>query len=127
MTRAMIIADSRAVQAELTDTLLEARDIEIVRHVSGRSDVTAIVEGFRPDLVIVDDMHWPPRALSRVAEARRAAPAAAIVVRAERIEGDWLADALRCGASAVIPAQADTKTFRRVLSEVLTPLEVTAA
>ena len=121
MTRAVIIADSGAVQAELTHMLLDARDIEIVRHASGRSDVTALVEGFRPDLVIVDDMQWPPRALTRVAEARRAAPAAAIVVRAERIEGSWLAQALRVGASAVIPAQASAATFRQVLGEVLAP------
>ena len=121
MTRAVIIADSGAVQAELTHTLLEARDIEIVRHVSGRSDVTTIVEGFRPDLVIVDEMSWPPRALTRVAETRRAAPEAAIVVRAERIEGSWLAQALRVGASAVIPAQASAETFRQVLGELLTP------
>jgi len=126
MTRAVIIADSGAVQAELTHTLLEARDIEIVRHVSGRSDVTTIVEGFRPDLVIVDEMRWPPRALTRVAEARRAAPSAAIVVRAERIEGDWLAQALRDGASAVIPAQASAATFRHVVAEVLTLLHAVA-
>jgi len=121
MTRAMIIADSRAVQAELTDTLLEAFDFDIVRHAAGRSDVSAIVEGFRPDLVVVDEMQWPPRALTRIGEARRAAPAAAIVVRTERLEGDWLAQALRDGASAVMPAQAGAETFRQILSEVLTP------
>lgn len=121
MTRAVIIADSGAVQAEVTQTLLAARDVEIVRHVSGRSDVSAIVEGFRPELVIVDEMHWPPRALTRIAEARRAAPAAAIVVRADRLEGGWLAQALRVGASALIPAQASVDTFRQVLREVLAP------
>jgi DNA-binding NarL/FixJ family response regulator len=121
MTRAVIIADSGAVQAEVTQTLLAARDVEIVRHVSGRSDVSAIVEGFRPELVIVDEMHWPPRALTRIAEARRAAPAAAIVVRADRLEGGWLAQALRVGASAVIPAQASAEIFRQVLGEVLAP------
>jgi len=121
MTRAVIIADSGAVQAAVTHALLEARDIEIVRHVSGRSDVGAIVEGFRPSLVIVDEMQWPPRALTRVAEARRAAPAAAIIVRADRIEGDWLAQALRVGASAVIPAHAGADTFRQILGEVLAP------
>lgn len=125
MTRAVIIADSGAVQAEVTQTLLAARDVEIVRHVSGRSDVSAIVEGFRPELVIVDEMHWPPRALTRIAEARRAAPAAAIVVRADRLEGGWLAQALRVGASAVIPAQASADTFRQVLAEVLAPIPMT--
>jgi DNA-binding NarL/FixJ family response regulator len=121
MTRAVIVANSGAVQAEVTHALLEARNVEIVRHVSGRSDVATIVEGFRPDLVVVDEMHWPPRALSRVAEARQAAPDAAIVVRAESIEGAWLAQALREGASAVIPAQASAATFRQVVAEVLRP------
>ena len=117
--RAIVIADSGPVLAALTRGLVEIDGLELVRHASGRSRVDAQVRGFAPDLVLIDEMRWPPLALARVADVRRAAPGAAIVVVAERLEGDWLADALRLGAAAVMPAHADPDTFRRVLTEVL--------
>src|SRR5687768_1048883 len=102
--RAIVVADSGTVLANLTRALMEIDGVQIARHASGRTHVEALVHGFDPDLVLVDDMGWPPRALARVAEVRRAAPAAAIVVMTEHLEGAWLADALRMGAAAVMPA-----------------------
>lgn len=126
MIRAIVIADSGAVMARLTRMLGEVGGVEIVRHASGRKRVDALVAGFAPDLVVVDDMRWPPRALTRVAEVRRTAPDAAVVVLAERLEGSWLAEALRMGAAAVMPADTDPQTFRRVLGELLTPIHAAA-
>lgn len=116
--RAMVVADSGSVMAALTRTLADLGSVEL-RHASGRSHVDALVRGFAPDLVLVDEMRWPPRALARIAEVRAAAPAATVVVLAEGLEGGWLADALRLGAAAVMPAGADPNTFRRVLAEAL--------
>ena len=117
--RAIVIADSGPVLAAVTRALVEFNGVEIVRHASGRARVSALVRGFAPDLVLIDEMHWPPLALARVREVRAAAPRASVVVLAEQLEGGWLADALRLGAAAVMPASADSDTFRQVLSEVL--------
>jgi DNA-binding NarL/FixJ family response regulator len=117
--RAIVIADSGPVLASVTRALVEIHGLEIVRHASGRTRVDALVRGFAPDLVLIDEMRWPPLALARVREVRRAAPGAAIVVLAEGLEGNWLADALRLGAAAVMPADADPDTFRQVLTEVI--------
>jgi DNA-binding NarL/FixJ family response regulator len=124
--RAIVIADSGPVLAAVTRTLVEIDGVDIVRHASGRARVDALVRGFEPELVLVDEMHWPPLALARVREVRRAAPRASVVVLAERLEGSWLADALRLGAAAVMPASADGDTFRQVLSEVLARIPAAA-
>jgi DNA-binding NarL/FixJ family response regulator len=124
--RAIVIADSGPVLAAVTRTLVELDGVEIVRHANGRARVDAIVRGFEPELVLIDEMHWPPLALARVREVRRAAPRASVVVLAEQLEGSWLADALRLGAAAVMPASADPDTFRQVLTEVLARIPAAA-
>jgi DNA-binding NarL/FixJ family response regulator len=123
--RAIVVADSGPVLAALTRALVE-NGVEIVRHASGRTRVDALVRGFEPDLVLIDEMRWPPMALARVGEVRQAAPSASVVVMAERLEGNWLAEALRMGAAAVMPASTDPETFRRVLTEVLTSTRAAA-
>jgi DNA-binding NarL/FixJ family response regulator len=124
--RAIVIADSGPVLAAVTSSLAELSGVEIVRHASGRNRVGALVRGFAPDLVLIDEMHWPPLALARVREVRAAAPTASVVVLAEQLEDGWLADALRLGAAAVMPATADPETFRQILSEVLARIPAAA-
>jgi DNA-binding NtrC family response regulator len=115
--RALVIADSGRAMADLTRLLLELKNVEL-RHANGRTDVSALVSGFAPDLVLVDEMHWPRLALTRLDEVHRTAPSTAIIVLAEQLEGGWLADALRKGAAAVVPAGVDAATFRQVLDDV---------
>ena len=64
-------------------------------------------------------MHWPRLALQRIEEIRETLPHARIVVRAERPDAGWLADARRAGASAVVPATAGPETLGVVLAEVV--------
>jgi DNA-binding NarL/FixJ family response regulator len=64
-------------------------------------------------------MHWREDALARLAEARAAAPATAVVVLAAEQDAAWLADALRAGAAAVLPGGVDAATLELVLREVL--------
>jgi DNA-binding NarL/FixJ family response regulator len=123
--RALVIADSGPTMADLTRALFALKSIEM-RHASGRTHVSALVRAFEPDLVLVDEMHWPKLALTRIAEVRRAAPDAAVIVLANDLEGTWLADALRLGAAAVMPAGADDETFHQVLADVLTTVPVAA-
>src|SRR5919197_56279 len=55
LMRALVIADSGRAMADLTRLLLELKNVEL-RHASGRADVSALVSGFAPDLVLVDEM-----------------------------------------------------------------------
>src|SRR5687768_17874426 len=97
-----------------------------IRHCSGRSPVGEALRRFAPDLIVVDEMHWPKLALQRIAEARAAVPAARIVVCASRPEAGWLGDALRQGANAVVPLTAGADTLAVVLSEVSTTAPIAA-
>jgi DNA-binding NarL/FixJ family response regulator len=119
MTRALIVADSGPAMAELTQALRRMPEVEIVRYASGRSSITRIARASAPNLVLIDEMHWRDDALARIAEVRREAPGAAIVVLAAGPDTGWLADALRAGAAAVLPGAVDAATLELVLREVL--------
>jgi DNA-binding NarL/FixJ family response regulator len=121
MTRVMIVADSGPAMAALTRSLRRMPDLEIVRYASGASSIAALVRTSVPDLVLIDELHWRNDALARLAETRREAPAAAVVVLAAESDSSWLADALRGGAAAVVPGAVDAATLELVLREVLVP------
>ena len=118
MIRAIVLADSGAVHAALTQRLSAFGRVQVVRHASGRTNVEPQMRGFAPDLVLMHDMGLPLRALARVREIRRAAPDATIVVVAERLEGAWLSEALHLG-SMVLPADVEPRAFERVFAEML--------
>jgi DNA-binding NarL/FixJ family response regulator len=42
-----------------------------------------------------------------------------VILTTSQLEAGWLADALRAGASALVPRSADAATLRTVMAEVL--------
>ena len=119
MINVALVADSGAAMEAMTRSLSTLPRVNIVRHCHGHAPIAPALTRFAPDLVLVDEMGWARLALQRIAEIRETLPLARIVVRAERPEAGWLADALRAGASAVVPATAGPETFGLVLAEVI--------
>jgi DNA-binding NarL/FixJ family response regulator len=121
-----LVADSGAAMEAMTRSVSTLAQVNIVRHCHGQAPIGRALTRFAPDLVLVDEMHWPRLAMQRIQEIRETLPQARIVVRAERPEAGWLADALRAGASAVVPATAGPETLGVVLAEVVgqRPLDV---
>jgi DNA-binding NarL/FixJ family response regulator len=119
MTRVVVVADSGSTMAGLTVAVLALNGAHIVGHGNTRTSLDRMVGALCPDLVVVGDLHTPGDALMRLAEIRRAAPAAKIVVLSDRPEAGWLADALRAHASAVLPGNLEPHTLGVVLREVL--------
>jgi len=119
MIRTIVIADTGAAMARITDSLNEGGNVELVRYAGGRCHVDALVRAHRPDLVIIAEVRRPCLALARIAEARRAAPGCAVIVLAAWSTGGWLAEALRVGAAAVLPADVSARTLHMVIGEVL--------
>ena len=119
MTSVMIIADSGLEMARLTASVKTLRGAEIVRHASGRASIARQVARHAPSLVVVGEM--TPRRLTyeRVREARAACPHGTIVVIAATAGARWLAEALRCGATAVLPVEAGPAALEAVLEEAL--------
>jgi DNA-binding NarL/FixJ family response regulator len=119
MISVALIADSGPALEAMTSSLASVPGVTIVRHCHGRTRVGAGLRRCAPDLVLLDEMHWPRLALQRLNEIHELLPEAHVVVRAARPDAGWLADALRAGASAVVPATAGPETLGLVLQEVI--------
>jgi DNA-binding NarL/FixJ family response regulator len=116
----VIVADSGAALQRLTETIGELPDVHIVRHCHGRGPLRPQVAARRPDLVVMDEMHWPRMTLRRIAEIDTP-----VVLCTSRPEARWLGDALRAGARAVVPHSAGAATLRQVMAEALAAEPVT--
>ena len=119
MISVALIADSGRALEAMTLSLASVPGTHIVRHYHGGSSIGRALARCAPDLVLIDEMCWPKLALRRIAEARLAVPEAPIVVRVGHPESGWRAEALRAGASAVVPATAGAATLAVVLGEVV--------
>jgi DNA-binding NarL/FixJ family response regulator len=119
MTRVIVVADSGSVLANLTAAVGAVPGAYIVRYGSSVASLDHLVAPLEPDLVVIGDLLFPEHALARLAEVRRAAPAAQVVVCSSEPEAGWLADALRAEASAVLPGNLEPSTLGLVLREVI--------
>jgi DNA-binding NarL/FixJ family response regulator len=119
MTRVVVVADSGPVLAGLTAAVGTVPGAYIARHASSGATLDRLVAALSPDLVVIGDLLVPENALARLAEVRRAAPSAQIVVLSSSTAASWLADALRAEASAVLPGNVEPNTLGIVLREVL--------
>jgi DNA-binding NarL/FixJ family response regulator len=119
LTRVVVVADSGPVLASLTAAVGTVPGAYIIRHGSSAGPLDRLVAPLAPDLVVIGDLLVPEDALARLAEVRRAAPAAQVVVLSSSPEAGWLADALRADAAAVLPGHLAPETLGVVLREVL--------
>ena len=119
MITVALIADSGPALEAMTRSLAALPGVDIVRHCHGHTRGGAGVQRCAPDRGLRDEVHGPRLALQRLDEIHEALPQARVVVRAARPDAGWLADALRAGASAVVPATAGPETLGLVLQEVV--------
>lgn len=131
MIRVLVVADSGAAMAAVTNSLYDIAGVDIAGFASGRACVEGVVRAVDPDVVVVDQMGWTGLALNRIREIRAASPGAVVLGLSDR-EADWIIDGLRAGANAVVPRGLQPATLALVLRELTdrlpeSPLEVTAA
>jgi DNA-binding NarL/FixJ family response regulator len=118
--RAVVVAGSGTAMAELTARLGTMRDLEIVRHASSRACVGPLLGRFVPDVVVLDERGSAAQALVRVAEARLAAPAAAIVVLSP-FRARWASDAHDAGVAVTLPVDAEPYVLELAIRQALQP------
>ena len=119
MIRAIVISDGGPALDRLEHSLRALDGVELVTRLGWRKPPGPAIHGLQPDLIFIDEPAWSALPLAVVRDARRAAPAAAVVVRAAEPTAGWLADALQAGATAVLPAVADQHTLGLVIHEAL--------
>ena len=117
MIRVLVVADSGAAMAAVTDSLWAIAGVEIAGYSSGRAPVAAVVHAVQPDVAVVDQMSWTGLALNRIQEIRAAQPDVAVLGLSDR-DADWVIAGLRAGANAVVPRDLQPATLALVLREV---------
>ena len=121
MTRVVIVANRGADMARLEASVSALRTAEIVRRANGRSSVAWMIAADQPSLVLIAELNPYQLTVERVRESRAAAPDADIVVVAAGTGSRWLADALRAGATTVLPGELGVRALTAVLKEVTAP------
>ena len=99
MTRVVVVADSGEGLAALTAAVGAMPGACVVRHGSGAAPLDRMVGAIAPDLVVIGALRTGDRAVARLAEVRRAAPTAQVVVLSSDAETGALAGALRAEAA----------------------------
>jgi DNA-binding NarL/FixJ family response regulator len=118
MIGVVVVADTGARLRLISEQLNLLPDVHIVRHCNGRSPVAATVAAAAADVVLLDELSWPGMTVRRIAEITQLSHAA-VILSASQLEAGWLADALRAGASALVPRSADAATLGTVIAEVV--------
>jgi DNA-binding NarL/FixJ family response regulator len=92
--------------------------VRVAGYVDGRRACGTAVAEAGPDVVIVDEMTWSANAVARIAEIRRAVPAAKIIVLTGQPDAEWLGDAVRAGADAAIAKTVQPTTLGLLVREI---------
>ena len=116
MSGAIIVADGGAEMASLTASVAELRGVDILRFASGRTSVAGLVAKYKPSLVLIGEIRPWSLVLERVTEIRAVAPQTTVVVVAP-VTSRWLGEALRAGATAVVPGAPGTSALGAVLQD----------
>jgi DNA-binding NarL/FixJ family response regulator len=117
--RLVAVADNAPAMARLTASLGSIDGVEIARRASGRHPIGPLVRKHGATLVVIGEMRRRGLALERLAEIHAVAPGTPVVVLDSDPGADWLGDALRAGAAAVVPGVVDVQTLGIVLREAV--------
>ena len=119
MIRAIVIGDAGPELDEVADALGTTSPIRIVGRLSGRAPVAEAIMRLAPSVTFIQEPYWSPLPSALTREARRAAPDAALIIRAADATPDWVADAMNAGATAVLPATVDASSLGRVVLQIV--------
>ena len=98
----VIVTDNGFAAEAIRRSFRNTSGVRVAGYVDGRQACGAAVAEAQPDVVLVDEMTWSSSAVARIAEVRRAVPAAKIVALTSQPGASWLGDATRAGAHAAI-------------------------
>lgn len=118
LKQVLVISEQPLSGESIRHALRHARGCRAATRLDGTMPCGAPVAELRPDVILVDEMHARAAMLSRIREARSAAPAARIVLVTRDLAADNLADAIEAGADAAIGRSMDAMTFAMLVSAI---------
>jgi DNA-binding NarL/FixJ family response regulator len=117
--RVLVVANNSGIVYAFRRVLRQTSGFTLVGYVAGHAPVGAIVADARPDVVIVDDLGAPSEAVKRIAEVHSALPAAKVILLVPETNLDWIEDAVRAGAHAVLSKTIDPVSAGTLLREIV--------
>jgi DNA-binding NarL/FixJ family response regulator len=114
----VIVTDNGFAAEAIRRSFRDTSGVRVAGYVDGRQACGAAVAEAQPDVVIVDEMTWSSSAVDRIAEVRRAVPAAKIVALTSQPAAAWLNDAIRAGAHASIAKTVQPNLIGPLVREI---------
>ena len=114
----VIVTDNGFAAEAIRRSFKNTSGVRVAGYVDGRHACGAAIAEAQPDVVIVDEMTWSANAVARIAEVRRAIPAAKIIVLTALPDAPWLGDAVRAGADAAIAKTVQPATLGLFVREI---------
>jgi DNA-binding NarL/FixJ family response regulator len=114
----VIVTDNGFAAEAIRRSFRDTSGVRVAGYVDGRQPCGAAVAEAQPDVVIVDEMTWSASAVARIAEVRRAVPAAKIVALTSEPAAAWLSDAIRAGAHASIAKTVQPNLIGPLVREI---------
>jgi DNA-binding NarL/FixJ family response regulator len=118
MKRVLLVADSAVTIEAIRRALRHAPELRPAGYANGRLAIGAVVAPLRPDIVLIDEMAGPDRAVARISEAHSAAPRAKVILLTSSPEAPWVSRAIRAGAGAVVSKTLQSVTLGVLVREV---------
>jgi len=117
--RVLIIADNAVTANGINLEMRHATGCQVTGFLNGRRACAAHVAEEQPDVVLLDDLRDRVLTLTRIREARAAAPQSKILLLTQRMEPDWLAEAAEAGIDAAIAKIARPGSIGALVREVV--------
>ena len=120
MTRTVLIGDTSPATDAAARALAADPHIEVVARLGIGRTVAGRLALLLPELTIIQEPASAPLPVAVIREARAAAPAATLIVRAADATPTWVTDAINGGATAVLPSTVDAASLGRVALHIVT-------
>jgi DNA-binding NarL/FixJ family response regulator len=116
--RLLIVARNASAAETIRRALRYAPTCRVLGWVTTRRSCAGPIGEARPDVVVIDGAGEPESILACTAEVRRIVPEAKIVLLADRLDADFLADGAAAGIDAAIAKSAAPASVGMLIREV---------
>jgi DNA-binding NarL/FixJ family response regulator len=117
--KVLVVANHPGIVYAFRRVLRQTSGFTLVGYVNGQSPIGPVLADARPDVVIVDDLGAPTDAVKRIGEVHAELPSAKVVLLVPSTGLEWVEDAVRAGAHAVLSKTIDPTSAGTLLREIV--------
>jgi DNA-binding NarL/FixJ family response regulator len=117
--RVLVVANHPGIVYAFRRVLRQTLGFTLFGYIAGSAPVGAVLPDCQPDVVVVDDLGTPSEAIKRIKEVRLMAREAKVVLLVPDTNQEWIEDAVRAGAHAVLSKTIDPVSAGTLLREIM--------